>query len=405
MKNIKTTKIVICSLSCAGKTTLIKRLQDVCDIEAVEGAKTLQKIANVSKEAFKDLDRDSKQKARARFLDYLKNLKTPKTLVVDGHYSFWRENGDFEIAMSDEDFRTYDAVLFLDIDTEELQKRILQRDKKHIERESLRCWYEFELLGLQQQCQKHNTFFSVINDDVYFLARFIESLATKDPYLLPHKVFERFYTQYHKTLQKHKKIFLVDCDGTLTKQDSVKEFYKHKEVSHYIIPNAFCNHRFYGFYQFFCLTQRRLEIEESLFLSICQKVYHHIALYPKFVRFLCEQEATIVAITAGIRPIYHLLFAQHNIPFLLVSNDRQSIVSQETKAYFAKALRELGYEVLAIGNGIVDIPMLLNAERGFLVDSPDRERIDAWLRLDRDRQEQFANIEIINANTAITLER
>lgn len=401
-------KIAICSLSCAGKTTLIQKLQSfhntTFQIRHIEGSATLKKFANVS--STKDLqclDSHSLRKAREDSLSYIASLDSnkPTIFIVDGHYSFLQKNGVFDIAMSDKDFKIYDAVLFLDTDIHTLYTRIRQRDGVHIDKESLQSWYEFELLGLYTQCKKHNTLFSVINDNALLVLAFIESLATQDSYLLPEKVFQRFYTQHCEQLHKHKRVFLIDCDGTMTEYDSVKEFYKHKEVQDYIIPNAFHNHRFYGLYQFFSLTQKRLEIPESVFMTICQKTYPILTLYPKFIDFLCKQEASIIAITAGIRPIYHYLFTQHNIPFLLAANDRVSIISQETKAYFAKALQTLGFETIAIGNGIIDIDMLCNANQGFLIDSSDRAKIERFFMFHKDRQKEFKNIQIINANTEI----
>ena len=123
--------------------------------------------------------------------------------------SFLQKNGVFDIAMSDKDFKIYDAVLFLDTDIHTLYTRIRQRDGVHIDKESLQSWYEFELLGLYTQCKKHNTLFSVINDNALLVLAFIESLATQDSYLLPEKVFQRFYTQHCEQLHKHKRIFLI----------------------------------------------------------------------------------------------------------------------------------------------------------------------------------------------------
>lgn len=371
---MKSIKIVICGLSCSGKTTLIKELKNIYDINFIEGAKTLQEMAGISKKQFKMLDEKDKNIIRKKFLFHIQNIKSPNSIVVDGHYSFMKDDETFEIAMQ-EDFKIYDIVLFLDTDIKVLQQRLKQRDNKEISLENLQKWYDFELKGLQEKCKEYDTFFSVIDDDCHSLASFIKALENPNNRILPKNIFTSFIENHNKNLQKYKKIIVVDCDGTLAKNDITKEFYKIQCVEDYKIPNAFHNHRYYGFYQFFRLNQKRLEIKKFTFLKACLGAVKEAKLHNNLIEALCKQQATIIAITSGLRISWQTIFRKFNLPFLIVSPNRVDTISQESKAYFVKAFVNLGYEVSAIGDGKVDIQMLECANKPILIESKDSQTI------------------------------
>ncbi len=174
------------------------------------------------------------------------------------------------------------------------------------------------------------------------------------------------------------KIILSDCDGTLSDKDSIKEFYKIKEVQNYKIPDAFHNHRFYGMYQFFRLTQKRLEIDECTFKMASKKASDSIHIHPNFINTLKNTNASLIAITSGIREIWKNVFYRSNLPFMVVANDRRTIISRDTKAYFAKELTRLGFDVIALGDEIVDIDMLEYATQPILIES-SKEKIFHFL--------------------------
>lgn len=367
MRNIK---IVIAGLNCSGKTTLIKDLEKKYNIEFIEGSKKLCEIAGIKKEELKLLDKEEKQKIRKQFLEYIQTCNNQKSIIVDGHYSFIDNNGEIDdIAMGEEDFKVYDVVLFLDIDICQLQKRLLERDTKDISLEVLQKWYNFELDGLQKKSREYQKFFSVIDNDSKAVGDFINALQNNPETIMPQYIFESFMEDNRDIINKHKRVILVDCDGTLSGDNMIKEFYKIKAVESYKIENAFHGHRYYGFYQFFRLTQKRLEIEESKFLSACSNAAQSVELNWNLINSLISQEATVVAITLGLRACWHEIFQKYNIPFLCVSNNRYDVIAQDTKGYFAQELVNLGYEVMAIGDDIGDAQMLENAHKPIIIES------------------------------------
>lgn len=396
MKNIK---ICVCGITCSGKTTLLNQVAHKFDIEFIEGSKSLRKIGDIqTREELQFIHKNNTplmQKLRSKFAKYIKNFNSDKIIIVDGHYSFIKENEQYEVAMSDDDFSAYDVILFLHCDIDKVQERLEQRDNKIISKNDLKKWYEFELEGLKQQCRKHNILFGIIDDEVDYVGQFLRDLNSKPEFLMPNDIFKKFYSSYKKILLPHKKIFVVDCDDTLANQDGVKLFYKIPEMSSYKIPNAFVNHRFYGLYQFFKLTQKRLEIDETKFYKSCQIVANEIVLYKNLIDFLASMDIPVIAITAGIRAIWDFVFKKYKLNFLLVANDRCTCICKETKTYFVQKLVSLGYEVIVIANGKVDIGMFENANMSFLIDSREKDEVLKCLN-----QVAYSKMKEINYNTS-----
>lgn len=393
MKNIK---IVVCGLKGCGKTTLLRKLEQKGSVKFIEGSKALCEIAQVAHTSeLKKLSQENINQAREEFLVRLENMHSSIPIAVDGHYSFL-ENGALEIVMSDRDFRIYDIVLFLDTELKRIQERLKQRDGVCIPLKDLQKWYDFELSGLQSKAKEHQKLFSVIDDTCEDVMQFIDCIIYQQKFLLPPLIFDTFLLDNKHILERHKKIILTDCDGTLDEKDGVKEFYKIKEVAPYKIPNAFHNHRFYGFYQFFRLNQKRLEIKECVFQNACKHSADTLKIHDNLIQAFRNSNATIVAITAGIGAIWKHVFDRFNLFAVLVSQDRHLIITQETKGYFAKKFAEMGYEVIAIGDGKVDIAMLENAHKPILMESKKTQEV--YSMLSHSTKEK---ITIINPKTAI----
>lgn len=373
MKNIK---IALCGISASGKSTLAKNLANY-NIEHIQGSSTLCKLGNIDKDTLKNLDIESKNILREKFLEYLSKVESKKPIIVDSHYCFPLESkiDEYDIAMSKKDFLIYDVILFLYTDSKIIQDRMLKQNYKNISLDLIDKWQEYELNALRQNAKKYNKIFSVINDNYEYVASFINHIANNQIEsnldsieILPHKIFKKFFDTYKNRILESKKIILTDCDGTLSVQDGVKEFYKQENMSDFKIPNAF-NHRFYGLYQFFSLTKKRLEINEQSFKNACESVAKNIKLSDNIINAIKNTKYPVIVLTAGIREIWNLKFIESNLDFLIVANDRFSVISQETKGYFASEFRKLGFEVIAIGDGPVDTEMLENANKALLIET------------------------------------
>lgn len=156
-------------------------------------------------------------------------------------------------------------ILFLDSDNEIIHQRMQNRDNKNISLESIQKWNDFELQGLQIECKKHNVFFSAIDSNASDVGSFIEFFRTNKTKLDPKEIFEDFMKTHTSSLMQT--IILADCDGTLDNKDAVKEFCKIKAVCDFKVPNAFHNHRFYGFYQFFSFNKKATRNPQKYFFA------------------------------------------------------------------------------------------------------------------------------------------
>ena len=374
------TKVCIAGLSAAGKTTLLRELgEQMPEFEIIDGSHRLCELAKCSIEELKILSRDRLDSLRMQFLDFVQN--TQANLIVSGHYSFLMNDGSYDIAMK-EDARFYDMVLFLDTDCNVICERLNQRGV-NLTLESIQQWNAFELRGLQNACKRHNTLFSAIDFQASEVAKFIYFIHNKKELVIPSAVFSSFMQE--RALKPT--IILSDCDGTLDNKDGVKEFYKIPSVADYGVNDVFHGHRFYGAYQFFRLTQKRLELDEGVFYSACKRAAHSLDLAPQLVETLQTTSASLIAITAGIRAIWQEVFHRYEIAFQLVANDRHTIIFEDTKAYFARELTRLGFRVIALGDGLVDVGMLEYATKPILIESKKTESIIS--RLSKEAQNRL----------------
>lgn len=381
MKNIK---VAICGISGCGKSTLCENLAKY-NIKHIQGSHSLCKLGNIDKSELKSMNIESKNKLRLQFLEYLENIESSQIIIVDSHFCFpldskTLDSNNYDIAMEKKDFLLYDVILLLYEDSNIIKNRILKRDNKSISLQNIESWQDYELDNLEKNARKYNKIFSVINGHVEYVASFLHTLNDNFKQILNHNieskikilpqlVFNDFFNAHKSKILESKNIILSDLDGTLSLQDGVKEFYKIPQVSRYKIPNAFCNHRFYGFYQFFCLTKIRLEITESIFNEACKIAAKNIILNKNITYILDSSNALVIALSAGLRPVWNLKFIESKLDFLLAGLDRVSIISKETKGYFALKLKEMGFNIVAFGDGSVDIEMLQNANKAVIIES------------------------------------
>ena len=365
------TKVCLFGINCSGKSTLLKELRKFLPhFNIIEGSDALCKIGNVDKQTLKTMKEADKDKLRKKFLEYLESIN--ENVIVSGHYSFLREDGSFEIAAK-EDIKFYDLVLFLDAELETIKQRVQDRDGITRDLDTLKQWNDFELNGLQTECIRHNIFFSAVDSCASDIGSFIECFQSHRARLDPKKIFENFMQTHISQLKQT--IILTDCDGTLDNKDGVKEFYKIESVSRFKVPNAFQNHRFYSFYQFFRLTEKRLEIPQDTFSQAAKLAADSMQPHKELIELLDKSHASVVAITAGIRMLWDTVFKNLGVSFHVVANDRETVITQDCKTYFAREFTRLGYRVIALGDGLVDIGMLEYATYPILIESKKTNEI------------------------------
>ncbi|HHI4990018.1 TPA: HAD hydrolase family protein, partial [Vibrio parahaemolyticus] len=110
-----------------------------------------------------------------------------------------------------------------------------------------------------------------------------------------------------------------------------------------------------------------IKIEESVTLTV-----QNINLSQSVFDYLANQkDSVVIGVTSGVFDIWNLINEKYKIFDVLLGNTCKSefeyLVTPLFKKEIASLLREKGKHVVAIGDSMIDIPMLEAADQGYLI--------------------------------------
>ena len=376
-------KLAIYGVSRAGKDYLIKNviahLQETTLLTAIhiEGSKTLNTLAQeMFQKTFKSLDESNKNTLREKFTEIVNRKNSEYDLVlVDGHYSFI-DGDSYKVVFTEQDENVYDHFFYLDTPSEMIvefsRKSTGEKRNVDITVEQVRNWKKFEKFELDKICNNHNKELVILDEEtessVQFISFWLDSYLSK---FCNQTSALSFYKEYKELLKKSTQIILVDCDKTVSINDGTYDFCRYLGIKKEELKSVFRNDRYtsYQFFKVWNLYKKKnpIKIEESVTLTV-----QNINLSQSVFDYLANQkDSVVIGVTSGVFDIWNLINEKYKIFDVLLGNTCKSefeyLVTPLFKKEIASLLREKGKHVVAIGDSMIDIPMLEAADQGYLI--------------------------------------
>jgi thymidylate kinase len=326
----------------------------------------------------RDTDENMKNQLRPMFYDELAVLGNDyQHKIVDAHYCFYK-NDVFKIAFTDKDRDINDIFFYLDtpadIIIERANRDTEKKDVAFMTEETVNDWKEFEIQSLRRICLDQGKEFIVLDSNIEDCIDFFETLllGTRDIMLESKKIAEYIITQYKELIDKYKNIILIDCDRTISNNDTTYDFCESMSIDKQKLKNIFLG-EYYSSYQFFRASKLYSGKDISLYEKASSNAMGKVVLNMPLIEDIKQNGDSYlsIGITSGILRTWKKIQGKHNFPSIIVGGcnlktDR-IIVSSAVKYQLVKLLHEEGKYIIAVGDSMVDIDMLNEAGKGFIV--------------------------------------
>lgn len=376
-------KIAIYGVSRSGKNYLIENLINRLNADNhkaayhLEGSVTLNHLSALEyKLPFKSLNEAKKNKLRGIFTDLIRQKESEYDLVfVDGHYAFIKEEG-YNVVFTESDRTAYDAFFYLDTPSEMILQfsRASNGDKRNtsINIEEIRKWKSFEKEQMATICQNMGKELIILDEDTFSCVDFIESYTNDQlqQRYNPRHIAKIIVNSISQELKEHNEVLLLDCDKTISENDVTYIFCQHLGIDGAELKRIFHNDRYttYQFYKMIKLYASKSIVDIKF---AAQKAQQNIILNPDILTDISNTSCDYfkIGITSGVYSIWQLLEEQLFDSLIGCSDihNTNRLVTPLVKKEVTSLLREMGKTVVAIGDSIIDIPMLEAANTGLII--------------------------------------
>ncbi len=185
----------------------------------------------------------------------------------------------------------------------------------------------------------------------------------------PDDVARHLISEIPKDLLSKKNVLVVDCDRTVSINDVSATFLQALSIDTSLIGAVFGKTR-YSMYQFYKIMELYRHFDKETLEKAILEAYSNSTLKDEVVGILQNnQNALCIGLSAGALMAWQYI-AKKDLPLhALFGNiyERGYLVTPSVKEAVVKVLQEMDKNVIAIGDSIIDIPMLEMANKGYLV--------------------------------------
>ena len=368
-------RIGLYGVSRAGKNCLIKKLQEQVNIRHINGSDMLFELSQLDMPTFKQLPATQKHEWRCRLIQYIEQKYPTDDVIIDGHYSFISDTG-YEVVLTELDLNYYDVFMYLDTPANVIVKRMREsegiRKNETITVQEVEDWKNFEIQELKELCKKANKEFIVLDGETERCIEWIKLTLNNELLTSSEQIASHIIREHQSLINQHQQIMLLDCDKTLSINDSTIDFFEAAGLDSRLLKKTFNGDR-YSLYQFHKIAELYSQLDESEYKELCSKISsNHLLLASDLINDLKRQQGCLkIGLTAGIKEVWLNLSRETNFPDIVAGgsylpNDKY-VMSETVKYLVAKKLIEMGKTVIAIGDSLVDLGMLEVATHGYLV--------------------------------------
>ncbi|KXJ53038.1 MAG: hypothetical protein AXW15_03280 [Neptuniibacter sp. Phe_28] len=375
-------KIAIYGTSRSGKDYLIEHASNHLislglSVSHLKGSLLLNQMAEESCGVkFSKLAEDQKYELRKRFVDLVNEANESNDIVfVDGHYSF-PEGGDFKVVFTDADRDCYDHFFYMDTKSEFIREisRKSEGEKQNLEItvEGIDCWKSFEKGAMSKVCDLLGKELIILDEDTTSCIEFIASWVLS---------FDKLYN-FEKLAKSAidsvlldrsgvpKSALVIDCDNTLSMNDTTFVLCQELGIDKQQLKEIYLGDR-YTSYQFFKVNRMLGVFSPKELKRASQKACDRIEIARQVVDLVkSDKHELTLALTSGLLEIWsQKLVNELQVDCSLGNSvmDSRLIVTPAFKKAIVMALKSKGIRVTALGDSIIDIPMLEASDLGLLV--------------------------------------
>jgi hydroxymethylpyrimidine pyrophosphatase-like HAD family hydrolase len=374
-------KIALYGLSGSGKNYLVDRLTKYFgqNLLHINGSDTLNKLAECFfSKSLKDTDESEKKYLRIAFCENIKQSNSnSQNIVVDGHYSFLRK-GEPDTVFTDHDRDAYDIFFYLDTPANKIieyaNKAAVKKDIASMSEKEIDDWKDFEIRSLKKICIGLQKELIVLDNNIEDTTDYFEELLfrKRGMTLDSAEIAEKMMLEYNDAIKNHNKIILLDCDRTISENDTTYDFCEFIGIEKKLLKEIFAGER-YSMYQFFRAAKLYTKKKDDIYEKASDYAAGKAILNRPLIDDIncCIGEHLTIGITSGIFETWRKIQLWHGFPDILIGgndlNKDKFLVSASVKYYLARRLREKGKHLTAVGDSTVDIDMLEEADRGFII--------------------------------------
>jgi hypothetical protein len=375
-------KIALYGISRCGKDYLIKKvLRKISGLTHIKGSETLNQLAqNLFGSRFSHLNDSYKEMLRIEFTKIAEAEESKyENIIVDAHYSFPNDSGSYEVVMTESDKNLYDVFIYMNTPTDRIianqkmpddTRQIIQYSENEIDR-----WKKIEIESLSNICLDLGKELIVLDDDLTASVNFISDLVFYPTNLLAVENAKRIVSSCSERLVGIDTVVLIDCDKTLSRNDTTVDFCNYAELDMNTIREIYKG-EYYTVYQFYRANfLYDTVLPHSLYISACKSAANSVKINSELIKDIRQNsnDAVIIGLTSGIADIWSSIQSNISFPDCIFGKsrtlDNSVYVSGFVKRAVVRELHKIGKTVISVGDSPIDIGMLEESDKGYIVAS------------------------------------
>lgn len=392
-----------------GKSFLLEQLKNDLGRDQFDFYDGSQAIANLipgGLEAFNTFSDHEKTHWRQVAIRGIRDTCTisGRAAIVAGHFMFWSEGDEVgKTVCTAADLTTYTHIIYLDTPASTIvtqREGDTKRSRPLQSQSHLQRWKDAEKSQLQTICMDNNILFIALSrtDTICSLIRnFIHHTPAHNLALAKAKLDEILQsTSTARDGHPLETVLVLDADKTLAPTDTGSHFWELRAGStRSDTPNTQCplktlfsspmGYSYAAFRQAALLYEEIAANESEARLNAdCEKISAHKKLYPEFLALLQmiaqHNHIAVVVVTCGLRRIWDKVLDNHlgEGAVQVIGSGTVSegfVVTPEVKGALVSHLREAHHLwVWAFGDSVLDVPMMVKADRAVVVVSGGQGR-------------------------------
>lgn len=377
-------KIAIYGVSRSGKDYLLERVvahltaQGISAVH-IKGSATLNELSHQRYGIpLKQADEAKRTVLRNRFIGIVEKASSAYDVVfVDGHYAFI-DGAGFNTVLTDTDKYCYDHFFYLDTLTEKIvefsRKYPRQAQDLTIQADEIDKWKHFEIDGLNKVCNELDKELVILDENtqncIEFITHWVKYFYHCFDYPnIAQKLVGGFLENYQK---EYSEAVLLDCDNTLSINDTTYDFCDVLGIEKANLKRIFAGDR-YSSYQFFQVQNLYQKSDEVQLKKASEYAVSKIQVSDSIWQFVQHHktQSYICALTSGVFNIWkekvNELKDIDKVWGNAICSKQNFFVTPLFKKHIALAFKTFGVKVTAIGDSVIDIPMLETADQGYIV--------------------------------------